>query len=66
MVLFSCFRCFVFSPDVPIRLDYHGKRVDMEQVRKPFACFFSFDVLLVDYAPHLVTYWFCRVHSLVY
>ena len=21
----------MFSPDVPIRLDYHGKRVDMEQ-----------------------------------
>lgn len=25
------FKSFVFSPDVPIRLDYHGKRVDMEQ-----------------------------------
>ena len=30
---FVHFRSFVFSPDVPIRLDYHGKRVDMEQVR---------------------------------
>ncbi|XP_020613758.1 autophagy-related protein 2 homolog A-like [Orbicella faveolata] len=25
------FRSFIFSPEVPIRLDYHGKRVDMEQ-----------------------------------
>lgn len=25
------FRSFVFSPEVPIRLDYQGKRVDMEQ-----------------------------------
>ncbi|ELU17929.1 hypothetical protein CAPTEDRAFT_154368 [Capitella teleta] len=25
------FKSFVFTPDVPIRLDYHGKRVDMEQ-----------------------------------
>ncbi|KAI8514937.1 Autophagy protein [Branchiostoma belcheri] len=25
------FREFTFSPEVPIRLDYHGKRVDMEQ-----------------------------------
>ncbi|XP_022099406.1 autophagy-related protein 2 homolog B-like isoform X2 [Acanthaster planci] len=25
------FRSFVFSPDVPIKLDYEGKRVDMEQ-----------------------------------
>ncbi|XP_046351358.1 autophagy-related protein 2 homolog A-like isoform X1 [Haliotis rufescens] len=25
------FKSFIFSPDVPIRLDYHGKRVDMEQ-----------------------------------
>ena len=27
------FRSFIFSPEVPIRLDYQGKRVDMEQVR---------------------------------
>ena len=33
VVFVCCFRCFVFSPDVPIRLDYAGKRVDMEQVR---------------------------------
>ena len=26
------FRSFIFSPEVPIRLDYQGKRVDMEQV----------------------------------
>lgn len=25
------FRSFIFSPEVPIRLDYQGKRVDMEQ-----------------------------------
>lgn len=25
------FRSFIFSPDVPIKLDYHGKRVDMDQ-----------------------------------
>lgn len=25
-------KSFLFSPDVPIRLDYHGKRVDFEQV----------------------------------
>ncbi|XP_023222946.1 autophagy-related protein 2 homolog B-like isoform X2 [Centruroides sculpturatus] len=25
------FRSFEFTPDVPIKLDYHGKRVDMEQ-----------------------------------
>ncbi|XP_074651009.1 autophagy-related protein 2 homolog B-like [Tubulanus polymorphus] len=25
------FKTFVFSPDVPIRLDYHGKRLDMGQ-----------------------------------
>lgn len=24
-----CFRNVIFSPEVPIRLDYHGKRVDM-------------------------------------
>ena len=28
------FRSFIFSPEVPIRLDYQGKRVDMEQVNK--------------------------------
>lgn len=22
-------RCFIFSPDVPVKLDYQGKRVDM-------------------------------------
>ena len=27
------FRSFIFSPEVPIRLDYQGKRVDMEQVK---------------------------------
>lgn len=27
-------KSFLFSPDVPIRLDYHGKRVDFEQVSK--------------------------------
>ena len=26
-------KSFMFSPDVPIRLDYHGKRVDFEQVK---------------------------------
>ena len=26
------FRSVVFSPEVPIRLDYQGKRVDMDQV----------------------------------
>lgn len=26
------FREVIFSPDVPIRLDYHGKRIDTEQV----------------------------------
>lgn len=26
------FRLFEFSPEVPIRLDYHGKRVDLGQV----------------------------------
>ena len=26
------FRLFVFSPDVPIRLDYHGKHVDFDRV----------------------------------
>ena len=26
------FKSFVFSPEVPIRLDYHGKHVDIEQV----------------------------------
>ncbi|KAK6182870.1 hypothetical protein SNE40_010457 [Patella caerulea] len=25
------FKTLIFSPDVPIRLDYHGKRVDMQQ-----------------------------------
>ena len=29
----SFFRSFVFSPEVPIRLDYQGKHVDMDQVR---------------------------------
>lgn len=23
------FRCFIFSPEVPVKLDYQGKRVDM-------------------------------------
>ena len=27
------FRSVVFSPEVPIRLDYHGKHVDMDQVK---------------------------------
>ena len=27
------FRLFEFSPEVPIRLDYHGKHMDMGQVR---------------------------------
>ena len=31
------FRSFIFSPEVPIRLDYQGKRVDMEQVRRRFS-----------------------------
>ena len=31
LFLFSL-RSFLFSPDVPIKLDYHGKRLDMEQV----------------------------------
>ena len=26
---FYAFRCFIFSPEVPVKLDYHGKRVDM-------------------------------------
>jgi autophagy-related protein 2 len=26
---FLFFRSFIFSPEVPIRLDYEGKRVDM-------------------------------------
>lgn len=26
------FRSFIFSPEVPIRLDYQGKHVDMDQV----------------------------------
>ena len=31
--IFCVFRCFVFSPDVPIRLDYHGRYGrDMGQV----------------------------------
>ena len=29
------FRLFVFAPDVPIRLDYHGKHVDFERVILP-------------------------------
>ena len=28
------FRLFEFSPEVPIRLDYHGKHMDMGQVRR--------------------------------
>lgn len=32
------FRSFIFSPEVPIRLDYQGKRVDMEQVKKSDFC----------------------------
>ena len=32
VIVRSVCRSFIFSPDVPIRLDYHGKRVDMEQV----------------------------------
>lgn len=28
------FRSVIFSPDVPIRLDYHGKSVNMDQVLK--------------------------------
>lgn len=32
------FRSFIFSPEVPIRLDYQGKRVDMEQVEYCVAC----------------------------
>ena len=32
------FRSFIFSPEVPIRLDYQGKRVDMEQVKYCVAC----------------------------
>ena len=31
LVFYLCFRSFVFSPDVPIRLDYHGK-FDREHV----------------------------------
>ncbi|KAH8027251.1 hypothetical protein HPB51_003758 [Rhipicephalus microplus] len=29
-------RSFVFTPDVPIRIDYHGKRVAMEQASLSF------------------------------
>ena len=29
------FRSVVFSPEVPIRLDYHGKSVNMDQVHQP-------------------------------
>lgn len=32
----SFFRSFVFSPEVPIRLDYQGKHVDMDQVERLF------------------------------
>ena len=36
------FRSFIFSPEVPIRLDYQGKRVDMEQVKLCVACSTTF------------------------
>ena len=39
-------KSFVFSPDVPIRLDYHGKRVDFEQVKKFFL--FKYSLNLID------------------
>jgi autophagy-related protein 2 len=28
-IKYGAFRSFIFSQEVPIRLDYHGKRVDM-------------------------------------
>lgn len=27
----NCFRNFVFTPDVPVRLDYAGKHIDVER-----------------------------------
>lgn len=27
------FKSFTFYPDLPLRIDYHGKRIDMAQVR---------------------------------
>ena len=28
------FKSFTFYPDLPLRIDYHGKRISIEQVRK--------------------------------
>lgn len=37
---FFIFREFRFTSEVPIRLDYHGKHVSMDQVWKFLFCFF--------------------------
>ena len=50
------FRSFIFSPEVPIRLDYQGKRVDMEQVG---------DVTSVTIISHLHTAQKCLREPLV-
>lgn len=35
-------RSFVFSPDVPVKLDYEGKRLQMEQVINSLVLLYSF------------------------